>query len=213
MRTNNNVQNRVLQTYGGDGNGIGVIFGGKGTTIISSGEADYVVDSLNLSDPRSGTNEVMIVASDKSIDLYSNLQNGSQDLSAPKHAYLSTAGNWGVDGDIRFMIANQDVFLSQYLKDLVIYRTFSIDNLEVAANSNIDKNITFTTPTGYKPMQAVAGYQIFNATTSGAGSTYCVPTVLWNDTSNVQVRIRNFASTLARIRVIVSVGFIKNIFG
>jgi hypothetical protein len=117
---------KVIHTWGGDSNGIGVAFGGGGATVVYGGEADTkIIPNV------SPTGENVYVGADSHVYLYSNLQSSWEDR---KEAIWRNDGVLMLDGK-RAMTRGDDptgLIIPLLMPEVYYYTTNdSVDNTSV----------------------------------------------------------------------------------
>ena len=100
--------------------------------------------------------------------------------------------------------------------DFVNELSVEIDGIGIDAGSYADIDTQFSPYTDYKPVKngykaiAITGFTLTNAYTSGANAVLCnVFTYRMNTSENIYFRIRNNATTTARIRLRIYILWVK----
>ena len=88
--------------------------------------------------------------------------------------------------------------------------TCSKDNISISKSSSASGDITPTAYTGYTPI-AIIGYDMNNASSSGANVSSCVPLAMYFGSGTVSYQIRNNnSSSAAKVKVIARVLYVRS---
>lgn len=153
-----NANKEVLRAYGGDNNGIGIMLGAGGTTVIGGGESAFNVISNNIDEAQSGMNETLILASDTTVII----ESGANMIENHYQSMFTSIGNLRVAGDIKFFTDSRNAsrkysdkwLMSEILSDIVKTQTFST-NVTATGNTSQNVTVTITVPSGYKLVDIV----------------------------------------------------------
>lgn len=105
-------------------------------------------------------------------------------------------------------MANSTIKNAPTISSQLYKRFVGEDNISISANSDFVKNLPIPTVEGYTPF-GIIGLQLANASSNGTNVSYVAyrTTILLSE--NIQVSGRNFGSSAAKIKIMVTVLYIK----
>lgn len=155
-----------LQIYGGDANGLGIVVGGCGATIVAAGEAGY-----ELSKIVSAYSEALHLAADGDINLYTKCNTFANKLTVT----LDTARNFfPADNNAGSIGKQNNRWGNGYFNKLNTKASLTIIQATDAAIANCTPSIVFTNGAdGGGSQQVWIKYSDFDSYKVPAGLTIC----------------------------------------